>query len=117
MLKSDRSKILVSVIIPIYNVEQYIAQNIESVIAQTHEKFELILINDGSTDKSGVIADVYSKKDSRIYVVHTINGGVSSARNKGLDLAAGDYVAFIDGDDYVMPDYLDYSNSTYKQST
>lgn len=96
----------ISVIVPVYNVEKYLAQCIESILTQTFADFELLLINDGSTDRSGNICDAYAEQDSRIRVVHKENGGVSSARNCGLEVAQGKYVSFIDSDDYVGKDYL-----------
>lgn len=100
----DNSK--VSVIIPIYNVGTYLRDCLESVINQTYNNMEIICIDDGSTDDSGKICDEYAKKDSRIRVIHKENGGVSSARNTGLKASTGDYVTFIDSDDYVEPDYI-----------
>lgn len=99
--------ILVSIIIPVYNVEQYISKCIESVIVQSYKKLEIILINDGSSDSSGEICDFYSRKDSRIQVFHKQNGGASSARNFGLNKASGEYFSFIDADDYVSPNYIE----------
>lgn len=90
----------ISVIVPIYNVEKYIKQSIESILNQTYNKLEIILVDDGSKDLSGSICDEYSKKDNRIKVIHKENGGLSSARNAGLDVATGKYVMFIDSDDY-----------------
>lgn len=92
---------LISVIVPVYKVEKYISQCIESILAQTYEKIELILVDDGSPDSSGKICDEYAQKDNRIHVIHKENGGVSSARNAGLDYAHGEYIAFVDGDDYI----------------
>ncbi|MGJ9459039.1 glycosyltransferase [Oceanobacillus sp. CF4.6] len=89
----------ISIIVPIYNVELYLANCIDSILAQTFKDFELILINDGSIDKSGEICDFYMKRDSRINVIHKSNGGVSSARNNGIDIARGNYIAFVDPDD------------------
>lgn len=97
----------ISIIAPVYQVEKYIGQCIESVINQTFKNFELILIDDGSKDKSGNICDEYAKRDKRIHVVHTENKGAASARNKGLDLATGKYIAFVDGDDYLAENMLD----------
>ena len=94
-------KEIVSVIIPVYNVEQYIEKCIYSVINQSYKNLEIILINDGSTDRSGIICDKYEKIDKRIKVVHKKNGGLSSARNVGLNLATGEYIMFIDSDDFV----------------
>ena len=91
----------ISIIVPVYNVEKYLDRCIKSILNQTFKDFELILIDDGSTDKSGVICDNYKKIDDRIVVIHKKNGGLSSVRNKGLDVAKGEYIAFVDGDDYV----------------
>lgn len=93
----------ISVIIPVYNVEKYIRKCIESVCGQTYRNLEIILIDDGSPDKSGAICDEYAATDSRIKVIHTENGGVSRARNIGLDMATGKYIGFIDSDDYIKP--------------
>lgn len=93
----------VSVIVPIYNVEKYIGKCILSIIEQTYKNIEIILVDDGSLDDSGNIADEYATRDNRIKVIHKANAGVSAARNSGLDAATGDFVCFSDGDDYVMP--------------
>lgn len=95
----------ISVIIPVYNVEEYLARCLESFIGQPYKNFELILINDGSTDNSAQICDEYSKKDSRIIVVHKNNEGVCVARNKGIELATGDYITFVDSDDWVNENF------------
>lgn len=100
--------ILVSIIVPVYNAEQYIGKCIESVLSQTYTNFELILVDDGSMDSSSNIIDDYSLKDSRIKVVHKINEGVSSARNRGLDIATGMYVTFADADDEMKNDCVEY---------
>lgn len=97
----------VSVIVPIYNVEKYLNRCVDSILAQTWSDFELILIDDGSSDRSGVICDEYAQKDGRVRVIHKENGGVSSARNAGLDAAEGELVAFVDSDDYVDERYLE----------
>ncbi|MGE9974479.1 glycosyltransferase family 2 protein [Coprococcus catus] len=91
----------VSMIVPVYQVEKYIAQCIESVLNQTFKDFELILIDDGSKDQSGSICDLYAAKDDRILVIHTENRGAAAARNVGLDHASGRYITFLDGDDYL----------------
>ena len=91
---------LVSIIVPIYNAEKYLDECIKSVLSQTYKEWRILLINDGSTDKSGVICDEYAKKDSRIKVIHKPNTGVSSTRNVGLDIANGKYVIFLDSDDF-----------------
>ncbi|EKY29019.1 glycosyltransferase [Clostridium celatum] len=92
---------LISIIIPVYNVQKYLNKCIESAINQTMKDIEILLINDGSTDKSGEICDYYAKSDSRIRVIHKENEGVSSARNIGLDLATGQWIAFLDSDDWI----------------
>ena len=98
---------MVSVIIPIYNVEKYLSECIESVINQTYSDLEIILVNDGSTDNCRDICERYKRKDSRIKLVHKNNGGLSSARNAGIDVANGDYYTFIDSDDYIMSDMIE----------
>lgn len=96
----------ISVIVPVYNVEKYLSRCIESILSQTFTDFELLLIDDGSTDRSGEICDEYAKKDTRIRVFHTKNRGVSAARNLGLDNAKGEWISFVDSDDWVENDYL-----------
>lgn len=98
---------LISIIIPVYNTEKYLQECIDSVLAQTYENFELLLINDGSKDGSPQICDAYAAKDDRVKVFHQENAGVSAARNKGLDNATGEYVSFVDADDTVIPEYLE----------
>lgn len=95
---------LISIIVPVYNVESYLEQCIDSILAQTYKNLEIILVDDGSTDRSGEICDRYAEQDSRIRVVHQVNSGSSRARNAGLEICHGDYLGFIDGDDYVAPD-------------
>lgn len=97
---------LVSVIVPVYKVEQVVKNCIESILNQTFTDFELILVDDGSPDNSGRICDEYAKKDDRVIVIHKENGGVSSARNVGIDKAKGKYICFVDSDDFVETDYL-----------
>lgn len=94
---------LISVIVPVYKVEKYLSRCIDSIIAQTYKNLEIFLIDDGSPDKSGRICDEYAKKDHRIRVLHKPNGGVSSARNLGLKEAKGEYIGFVDSDDYIAP--------------
>ena len=96
----------VSIIVPIYNVEKYLRRCIDSILSQTFISFELLLIDDGSTDASGAICDEYALMDRRIHVTHQINRGVSAARNVGLDKSVGKYVCFVDSDDWVTSDYL-----------
>jgi len=94
----------VSIIVPIYKVEKYLRKCIDSILNQTMTEFELILINDGSPDRCGEICDVYAKKDTRIKVIHKKNGGLADARNAGLEIAEGDYVGFVDSDDWIEKD-------------
>lgn len=92
---------LLSIIVPIYNVEKYLERCIDSIINQTYKNLEIILVDDGSKDASGIIADTYASKDDRIKVIHKENGGLSDARNHGLDQARGNYIIFIDSDDFI----------------
>jgi len=109
---------LISVIIPVYNVEQYLRQCIDSVINQTYKNLEIILIDDASTDNCGKICDEYALKNNRIIVIHKQNEGVSSARNVGLKIAKGDYIGFVDSDDYIEPDmYEELYNTAMKTNT
>ena len=95
---------LISVIIPVYNVEEYLRECIDSVLSQTYENYEIILVDDGSTDNSGKICDEYAEKNNKITVIHKENGGLSDARNTGLSLANGEYIYFLDSDDYIIPE-------------
>lgn len=95
----------ISIIVPVYNTEIYLRRCIESLLSQVYTDFELLLVDDGSTDKSGIICDEYAAKDSRVHVYHKENGGVSSARNLGLDKARGEWVTYVDSDDYVDAAY------------
>ena len=97
----------ISVIIPIYNVEDYLPQCLDSVIHQTHENLEIILVNDGSTDSCTKICDEYAAKDNRIKIINQENGGLSVARNTGIRTATGDYIAFIDSDDWIVPNFCE----------
>ena len=98
---------LISVIVPIYNVENYLRQCLDSILGQTFTNFEVVLVNDGSTDNSGFICQEYARLDSRFKYFEKENGGVSDARNSGLDLAQGDYVTFLDADDFLFEDHLE----------
>ena len=95
---------LISIIVPVYKVESCLQKCIDSILAQTLTRFELILVNDGSPDKSGDICDQYAQNDARIKVIHQKNKGVSSARNTGIDIATGEYLAFVDPDDAILPE-------------
>lgn len=97
----------VTVIVPVYNVQNYLEKCVRSILAQTFSDFELIMVDDGSTDESPRICDQLAQADPRITVIHKPNGGLSSARNAALDIALGKYIAFIDSDDYVEPRLLE----------
>ena len=97
-----------SIIVPVYNVENTLSRCLDSILRQTFKDYELLLIDGGSTDKSGLICDEYADKDKRIRVFHKINGGASSARNVGLDNAQGKYIGFVDSDDWVVADMYEY---------
>ena len=94
----------ISVIVPVYNVEDYLARCVDSILAQTYSNLEVILVDDGAKDSSGAICDAYGARDSRVKVIHKENGGLSSARNAGLEAAAGEYISFVDSDDWIEPD-------------
>lgn len=99
---------LVSVIVPVYKVEQLLPRCVDSLIAQTYENLEIILVDDGSPDRCGEICDAYAAKDSRIRVIHQENGGLSRARNAAIDTAAGEYLIFVDSDDWIAPETVAY---------
>lgn len=98
---------MISVIVPVYNVEKYIEKCVESIIAQTYTDLEIILVDDGSTDNSGKLCDLYASKDERIRVIHKENGGLSDARNVGIEQSTGEYLSFIDSDDYIHPQMME----------
>lgn len=102
------SKGKISVVVPIYNVEKQLPRCLDSLLCQTYGDFELVLVDDGSPDGCGKICDEYAARDSRIRVIHRENGGLSAARNSGIDAAQGEYLAFVDSDDYVAADYLEF---------
>ncbi|SKB64046.1 Glycosyltransferase involved in cell wall bisynthesis [Lachnospiraceae bacterium] len=108
---------LVSVIVPIYKVEKYLPRCIESILVQDYTKLEILLVDDGSPDRSGEIADEYAKKDQRIHVIHKKNGGLSDARNAGIDAAVGEYLVFIDSDDYVHPEMISRMMEAVQQTS
>lgn len=98
---------IISVIVPVYNVKKYLAKCIDSICRQTYNALEIILVDDGSTDGSGDLCDQYAQKDDRICVIHKPNGGQAEARNMALDIATGEYITFVDSDDYVAADYIE----------
>ena len=102
----------ISVIVPVYNVESYLEKCVHSICSQTYENLEIILVDDGSPDNCGKMCDEWAKKDCRIKVIHKENGGLSDARNAGLDIVTGDYFVFVDSDDFVHKDYIKIRFST-----
>ena len=104
--------ILVSIIVPVYNVEKYLERCLDSLINQTLKDIEIILVDDGSTDDSGNICDKYAKKDKRIKVIHKENGGLSDARNIGLSIANGRYLQFVDSDDFIHKQMIEILYNT-----
>lgn len=102
---------MTSIIVPVYNIKNYLPRCIESLLAQSDPDFEVILVDDGSADGSGALCDAYAARDGRFRVVHKANGGLSSARNAGLDAARGEYILFLDGDDYLAPDAVQSLNA------
>ena len=114
-LNGSKEKVLISIAVPVYNVESYLKSCIDSLLAQTYRNIEILLIDDGSTDQSGNICDSYAQKDGRIRVFHTENQGVSSARNRGIEEAAGRYLIFVDSDDAIhsqlLECYMQYADS------
>ena len=111
----SQEKALISIIIPVYKVEKYLEKCIQSVINQTYENLQIILVDDGSPDNCGKICDEYAKKDHRIEVIHKSNGGLSDARNKGLEIAKGEYIGFVDSDDYIEADMYEVLYNLLKQ--
>lgn len=97
----------ISVIVPVYNVEGYVSQCVESIIGQTYTNLQIILVDDGSTDSSGRICDTYAEQDDRIQVIHQANEGLVSSRKAGLNIAEGDFIGFVDGDDYIEPEFYE----------
>lgn len=111
----SQEKALISIIIPVYKVEKYLEKCIQSVINQTYENLQIILVDDGSPDNCGKICDECAKKDHRIEVIHKSNGGLSDARNKGLEIAKGEYIGFVDSDDYIEADMYEVLYNLLKQ--
>lgn len=100
--------VLISVIVPVYNVEEYLPRCVDSILAQTYQNLEIILVDDGTKDASDKICDDYAAKDPRIKVIHKENGGLSSARNAGIDIAKGEYLGFVDSDDWIEPEMYEH---------
>lgn len=101
------SQPLISIVVPIYKVEPYLRRCVDSIVSQTYANLEIILVDDGSPDECPKICDEYAAKDKRIVVIHKENGGLSDARNAGIDIHTGEYISFVDSDDYVEPNYVD----------
>ena len=98
----------VSIIVPVYGVEKYLNKSVESMVSQTYQNIEIILVDDGSKDNCPQMCDEWAEKDSRIKVIHKENGGQGTARNAALDIMTGDCVMFVDSDDYILPDMVEY---------
>lgn len=106
---------MISIIIPIYKAERYLSKCVDSILAQTYADWELLLVDDGSPDNSGELCDEYAAKDKRIKVFHKENGGVSSARNLGLEMMAGEWVTFVDADDWIASDTLERCSTYFNE--
>ena len=104
MMQGEEEQDLISVIVPVYNVEKYLDRCVESLLGQTYRSLEIILVDDGSTDGCGAMCDGYTRRDSRVRVIHKRNGGLSDARNAGLAVASGSYIGYVDSDDWIEPD-------------
>ena len=105
----------ISVIIPAYNIEGFLASTLDSVISQTYNDLEIIVVNDGSSDATADVINTYAQKDSRIHAIHKENGGVTSARLRGVAEATGDYIGFVDGDDYIEPQMYEHLIANLKK--
>ena len=101
------STALISVIVPVYNVEEYLSRSVNSIVNQTYSSLEIILVDDGSPDQCPAMCDELARKDPRIRVLHKANGGVSSARNAGLRIAEGEWISFVDADDWIHPQFFE----------
>ena len=101
------NQVLISVIVPIYKVEKFLSRCVTSIMEQSYKNLEIILVDDGSPDECPAICEEFAKKDSRVVVIHKENGGLSDARNIGLDMAKGDFISFVDGDDYIAPNMFE----------
>ena len=102
-MEQGQKPVLISVIVPIYNIVEYLPRCVNSIRKQTYRNLEIILVDDGSTDTSGAMAEKFAMEDKRIRVFHKENGGVSTARNLGIEMATGEYIGFVDSDDYIEP--------------
>ena len=98
---------LISIIVPVYGVERYLSECVDSLLSQTHRNLEVILVDDGSPDNCGAICDRYATSDRRVKVIHQVNAGAANAKNAGLDIASGDYIAFMDSDDWAEVDWIE----------
>lgn len=107
---------LITIVVPVYKVEQYLKKCVDSIINQTYKNLEIILVDDGSPDNCGNMCDEYANLDSRVKVIHKENGGLSSARNAGIEVATGKYISFVDSDDYITNDYIEYMYKILKQN-
>lgn len=107
----------ISIVVPIYNVEKYIRKSVDSLLKQTYKNIEIILVDDGSPDRCGEICDEYATTDNRVIVIHKKNGGLSDARNAGIEIACGQYISFIDSDDYVAPHYCEILYKHLKENS
>lgn len=114
-MTSPEKEPLVTVIVPVYNVEKYLYECVDSILSQSYRNLEIILVDDGSTDSSRTICDEYNNKDSRIKVIHKKNGGLSDARNAGLEAASGEYIAFTDSDDYLSPFFIEIMEKVLRE--
>lgn len=107
---------LISIIVPVYNVQSYIKKSVNSILKQSYRNLEIILVDDGSTDESGKICDFLKKMDPRVKVIHRINGGLSAARNSGIDVSTGSYIVFIDSDDYIEKKFVEKLYQSMKKN-
>lgn len=107
-MDETRALPLISIIVPVYNVKDYVEKCLDSICGQTYKNLEIVVVDDGSTDGSGEICDTYAQKDPRVKVIHRENRGVSAVRNEGLDIALGEYIGFVDGDDWIDSDMYEF---------
>ena len=98
---------MLSIIVPVYNAENYLHNSLDCILKQTYRDFEVVLVNDGLTDNSGQICDVFAQRDSRVHVIHQKNAGAGAACNAGIKTAKGEYIVFVDSDDMIEPDYME----------